>query len=113
MAPQGAQSARQGTQKARMRAPAASCVGCAHETPKGVSVRLHGRTHTLGQSKPIHHGQLAFAARERPPPPCDFGNGIWTLEWLRIGTIGGAVWPAHGQRTAREQGHPLGRRCRM
>ena len=36
MAPTGAQSARQGTQKARMRAPAVGCVGCDTETPKGV-----------------------------------------------------------------------------
>ena len=36
MAPQGAQSARQSTQKARKRAPAVGCVGCASDTPKGV-----------------------------------------------------------------------------
>ena len=33
MAPQGAQSARQGTQKARKRAPAVGCVGCEESTP--------------------------------------------------------------------------------
>ena len=44
MAPQGAQSARQGTQKARKRAPAVRCVGCEPETPKGVPILLPARS---------------------------------------------------------------------
>ena len=38
----GAESARQGAQKARMRALEVSCVGCGPETPKGVSILLPG-----------------------------------------------------------------------
>ena len=40
MAPKGAQSARQGTQKARMRAPAVRCVGCETYAPKGVRIEF-------------------------------------------------------------------------
>ena len=80
MAPQGAQSARQGTQKARMRALAGTCVGCAQPVSAGSGIDPCALHTVVGRNRPCRKGlepSRRVSETTGPQSPCTFRIAVW------------------------------------